>query len=112
MPKIYNTLTRSKQEFVPMEPGKIRMYVCGITVYDDCHLGHARMLLAFDMVYRWLVASGFEVTYVRNITDVDDKIIARAAENGESIGELTKRTTASMHRDTERLLMLPPTFEP
>jgi cysteinyl-tRNA synthetase len=112
MLKIHNTLTRGKQEFVPMQPGKIRMYVCGITVYDDCHLGHARMLLAFDMVYRWLLASGFDVTYVRNITDVDDKIIARAAENGESIGELTKRTTASMHRDTERLLMLPPSFEP
>jgi cysteinyl-tRNA synthetase len=112
MLKIHNTLTRSKQEFVPMQPGKIRMYVCGITVYDDCHLGHARMLLAFDMVYRWLLASGFDVTYVRNITDIEDKIIARAAENGESIGDLTKRTIASMHRDTERLLMLPPSFEP
>jgi cysteinyl-tRNA synthetase len=112
MLKIHNTLTRSKQEFVPMEPGKIRMYVCGITVYDDCHLGHARMLLAFDMVFRWLMASGFDVTYVRNITDIDDKIIARAAENGESISDLTARTIAGMHRDTERLLMLPPSLEP
>ena len=112
MLKIYNTLTRRKQDFVPIEPGKIRMYVCGITVYDDCHLGHARMLLAFDMVFRWLRASGFEVTYVRNITDVDDKIIARAAENGEAIADLTWRTIADMHRDTERLLMLPPTMEP
>src|SRR6202167_4206903 len=112
MPRIYNTLTRRKQEFVPMEPGKIRMYVCGITVYDDCHLGHARMLLAFDMVYRWLLASGFDVNYVRNITDVDDKIIARAAENGESIADLTERNIAGMHRDTGRLLMLPPSAEP
>jgi cysteinyl-tRNA synthetase len=112
MLKIHNSLTRKKEEFVPIEPGRVRMYVCGMTVYDDSHLGHARMLLAFDMVYRWLRASGYEVTYVRNITDVDDKIIARAAENGEPIGDLTQRMIASMHRDTERLLMLPPTFEP
>jgi len=83
-----------------------------MTVYDDCHLGHARMLLSFDMVYRWLQASSYDVTYVRNITDVDDKIIARAAENNESIGELTKRMITHLHRDTGRLLMLPPTFEP
>jgi cysteinyl-tRNA synthetase len=112
MLKIYNSLTRDKQAFVPIEPGKVRMYVCGMTVYDDCHLGHARMLLSFDMVYRWLQASGYDVTYVRNITDVDDKIIARAAENNESIGELTKRMITHLHRDTGRLLMLPPTFEP
>jgi cysteinyl-tRNA synthetase len=112
MLKIYNTLTRQKQEFVPLEPGRIRMYVCGITVYDDCHLGHARMLLSFDMVFRWLKAAGYDITYVRNITDVDDKIIARAAENGESIGELTTRMIAGMRRDTGRLLMLAPTFEP
>ena len=112
MLKIYNSLTRQKQEFVPIEAGKIRMYVCGITVYDDCHLGHARMLLSFDMVFRWLRSSGYDVNYVRNITDVDDKIIARAAENRESIGELTKRMIANMHRDTGRLLMLPPTHEP
>jgi len=112
MLKIYNSLAREKQTFVPIEPGKVRMYVCGMTVYDDCHLGHARMLLSFDMVYRWLKISGHEVTYVRNITDVDDKIIARAAENHESIGELTQRMVANLHRDTGRLLMLPPTFEP
>jgi len=112
MLKIYNTLARSKQDFVPIEPGRVRMYVCGMTVYDDCHLGHARMLLSFDMVYRWLQASAYDVTYVRNITDVDDKIIARAAENKESIGDLTKRMVANLHRDTDRLLMLPPTFEP
>jgi len=112
MLKIYNSLTRDKQAFIPIDPGKVRMYVCGMTVYDDCHLGHARMLLSFDMVFRWLQASGYEVTYVRNITDVDDKIIARAAENNESIGELTKRMITHLHRDTGRLLMLPPTFEP
>jgi cysteinyl-tRNA synthetase len=112
MLKIHNTLTRGKQEFVPLEPGKVRMYVCGLTVYDDCHLGHARMLLAFDMVYRWLLASGYDVTYVRNITDVDDKIIARAAQNGESIASLTERMVAGMHRDTDSLLILHPSFEP
>ena len=112
MLKIYNSLAREKQTFVPLEPGRIRMYVCGMTVYDDCHLGHARMLLSFDMVYRWLKISGYDVTYVRNITDVDDKIIARAAENRESIGALTQRMVANLHRDTGRLLMLPPTFEP
>jgi cysteinyl-tRNA synthetase len=112
MLKIYNSLTRKKEEFVPMAAGRVGMYVCGMTVYDDCHLGHARMLLAFDMVYRWLLASGYAVTYVRNITDVDDKIIARAAQNSEPIGELTRRMIDSLHRDTERLLMLPPTHEP
>ena len=112
MLKIYNSLARDKQTFVPIDPGQVRMYVCGMTVYDDCHLGHARMLLSFDMVYRWLKASGYDVTYVRNITDVDDKIIARAAENRESIGELTERMVGHLHRDTGRLLMLPPTHEP
>ena len=112
MLKIYNSLAREKQTFVPLEPGRVGMYVCGMTVYDDCHLGHARMLLSFDMVYRWLKISGYEVTYVRNITDVDDKIIARAAENNESIAELTQRMVSNLHRDTARLLMLPPTFEP
>jgi len=112
MLRIYNSLAREKQTFVPIEPDRVGMYVCGMTVYDDCHLGHARMLLSFDMVYRWLKISGYAVTYVRNITDVDDKIIARAAENHESIGELTQRMVSNLHRDTGRLLMLPPTFEP
>ena len=86
MLKIYNTLGRTKQAFVPLRPGEVRMYVCGMTVYDYCHLGHARMLVVFDMVRRWLRASGYRVTYVRNITDIDDKIIRRAQENGEPIG--------------------------
>ena len=81
MLKIYNSLTRSKQDFVPIAPGKVRMYVCGMTVYDYCHLGHARVMVAFDLVRRWLRASGLAVTYVRNITDIDDKIIKRAQEN-------------------------------
>ena len=84
MLKIHNSLTRQKQDFVPIEPGKVRMYVCGMTVYDYCHLGHARVMVVFDVVRRWLRASGFDVTYVRNITDIDDKIIKRAAENGET----------------------------
>ena len=78
MLKIHNTLTRDKQDFVPIEPNKVRMYVCGMTVYDYCHLGHARVMVVFDMVNRWLKTSGFEVNYVRNITDIDDKIIKRA----------------------------------
>ncbi|MDY0111291.1 MAG: cysteine--tRNA ligase, partial [Candidatus Krumholzibacteria bacterium] len=81
---IFNTLTRSKEAFVPLVPGRVRMYVCGMTVYDLCHLGHARVFVVFDMVVRWLRASGYDVEYVRNITDIDDKIIKRAAENGET----------------------------
>jgi len=80
--KIYNTLAREKQVFSPITPGKVRMYVCGMTIYDYCHIGHARMMMAFDIVYRWLQASGYDVTYVRNITDIEDKIIKRAVENG------------------------------
>ena len=91
MLKLYNTLSRTKETFVPIEPGRVRMYVCGMTVYDYCHIGHARVMVVFDVVQRWLRASGFRVTYVRNITDIDDKIIRRAAENGESIGDLTAR---------------------
>lgn len=112
MLKIYNTLTRSKQVFEPMEPGKVRMYVCGITVYDYCHLGHARMLLVFDMVTRYLRASGYDVTYVRNITDVDDKIIARARENGEHIDELTARFIEAMNEDADALGIIRPDLEP
>lgn len=112
MLKIHNSLTREKQVFVPIEPGKVRMYVCGMTVYDYCHLGHARVMVVFDMVYRWLKASGLDVTYVRNITDIDDKIIRRAAENGESILALTDRFIAYMHEDADALGVQRPDFEP
>jgi len=109
---IYNTLTRSKEIFTPLEPGKIRMYVCGITVYDYCHLGHGRMLLAFDVITRYLRARGYDVTYVRNITDIDDKILRRAAENGEPYNALTARFIDVMHEDERRLDVLPPSIEP
>jgi cysteinyl-tRNA synthetase len=112
MLKIYNTIARGKQDFVPIEPGKVRMYVCGMTVYDYCHLGHARVMVVFDMVQRWLRASGFDVTYVRNITDIDDKIIRRAEENGESIGELTARFIAYMDEDAAALGVQKPDYEP
>jgi cysteinyl-tRNA synthetase len=112
MLKIHNTLTRDKQDFIPIEPNKVRMYVCGMTVYDYCHAGHARVMVVFDMVYRWLKASGYDVTYVRNITDIDDKIIKRAAENGESIHVLTQRFIDAMHEDERALGVLAPDFEP
>jgi cysteinyl-tRNA synthetase len=110
--KIYNTLARDKQTFVPIEPGKVRMYVCGMTIYDYCHIGHARMMMAFDVMYRWLLASGYQVTYARNITDIDDKIIKRAVENGETITQLTTRFTQYMDEDTNALGILPPTLVP
>ncbi|PHV06424.1 cysteine--tRNA ligase [Janthinobacterium sp. BJB412] len=110
--KIYNTLARDKQVFVPIEEGKVRMYVCGMTIYDYCHIGHARMMMAFDVVYRWLQASGYDVTYVRNITDIDDKIIKRAVENGETISQLTARFTRYMDEDTGALGILAPTHTP
>jgi len=109
---IYNTLTRGKQVFTPIEAGKIRMYVCGMTVYDYCHLGHARVLVAFDVIVRYLRARGFEVDYVRNITDIDDKILRRAADNGEPYTALTTRFIDAMHEDERRLGVLPPTHEP
>lgn len=112
MLKIYNTLTREKQDFVPIEPGRVRIYVCGMTVYDYCHLGHARVMVVFDMVTRWLRAADFQVTYVRNITDIDDKIIKRAAENGETIRALTDRFIAAMHEDADALGVLRPDHEP
>jgi cysteinyl-tRNA synthetase len=112
MLKIYNTLARDKQDFIPIEPNKVRMYVCGMTVYDYCHAGHARVMVVFDMVYRWLKASGYEVTYVRNITDIDDKIIRRAAENTESIHSLTQRFIDAMHADERALGVLAPDHEP
>jgi cysteinyl-tRNA synthetase len=112
MLKIYNSLTRQKQQFVPIEPGRVRIYVCGITVYDFCHLGHARMLIVFDMVTRWLRASAYQVTYVRNITDIDDKIIRRAAESGETIRQLTDRFIAHLEEDATALGVLKPDHEP
>lgn len=112
MLKIFNTLKREKQAFTPIEPGKVRMYVCGMTVYDYCHLGHARVMVVFDMVYRWLKASGYDVTYVRNITDIDDKIIRRASESGETILQLTDRFIAFMHEDADALGVQRPDFEP
>ncbi|GAB3435429.1 cysteine--tRNA ligase [Massilia solisilvae] len=110
--KIYNTLARDKQVFVPMVPGKVGMYVCGITVYDLCHIGHARMMVVFDYVYRWLRASGYEVKFVRNITDIDDKIIKRAVENGETLSSLTTRMIKQMDQDLGALGVLPPTVAP
>ena len=112
MLKIYNSLAREKQEFVPIVAGKASMYVCGMTVYDYCHLGHARVMVVFDMVSRWLRASGLDVTYVRNITDIDDKIIKRAQENNETIGELTSRYIRAMEEDAAQLGVLPPDVEP
>ena len=112
MLRIYNSLAREKQEFVPLRAGEVRMYVCGITVYDYCHLGHARMMLAFDVVQRWLRASGLRVTYVRNITDIDDKIIKRALENKETIGELTARFIEAMNEDLRALGVQAPDHEP
>jgi cysteinyl-tRNA synthetase len=110
--KIYNTLTREKQAFVPMQAGKVRMYVCGMTVYDYCHLGHARVMVVFDMVQRWLRVSGYDVTYVRNITDIDDKIIKRAVENGETISQLTQRFITAMDEDAAALGVQKPDHEP
>ena len=112
MLKIYNDLTNQKETFQPLEPGKVRMYVCGMTVYDLCHLGHARVMVVFDVVYRYLRALGYDVTYIRNITDIDDKIIARANENGESFIELTERFIRAMHEDSTALGVLPPSDEP
>ncbi len=112
MLKIYNTLSRSKQTFVPIEAGKVRMYVCGMTVYDYCHLGHARVMVVFDMVSRWLRACDYAVTYVRNITDIDDKIIKRANENGETIDILTQRFIEAMDEDSARLGIIRPDIEP
>lgn len=109
---IYNTLAREKQPFTPIEPGKVRMYVCGMTVYDYCHIGHARVMVVFDLVQRWLRASGFDVTYVRNITDIDDKIIKRAAENGVSISALTQRFIEAMDQDARALGVQKPDQEP
>jgi cysteinyl-tRNA synthetase len=112
MLKLFNSLSRTKETFTPIEPGKVRMYVCGMTVYDYCHLGHARVLVVFDVIVRHLRQLGYEVTYVRNITDIDDKIIARAQQNGESVNALTERFIQAMHEDAEALGVLRPDAEP
>lgn len=112
MLKIHNSLTKCKQNFVPLTPGKVKIYVCGMTVYDYCHLGHARVMVVFDMVVRWFKVSGFDVTYVRNITDIDDKIIKRAQENHEPIEILTARFIQAMSEDVAALGVMPPSHEP
>jgi cysteinyl-tRNA synthetase len=110
--RIYNTLARDKQNFVPLRPGEVRMYVCGITVYDYCHVGHARMFVVFDIVQRWLREIGYKLTYVRNITDIDDKIIRRAVENNEPIKSLTQRFIKAMHEDMDALGVARADIEP
>ncbi len=110
--RIYNTLSRALEEFSPLIPGQVRMYVCGMTVYDLCHLGHARSMIAFDIVQRWLRASGLAVDYVRNVTDIEDKIIRRALENGETIRSLTDRMIEALHQDADALGIERPTHEP
>ncbi|MCX6356419.1 MAG: cysteine--tRNA ligase [Candidatus Aureabacteria bacterium] len=112
MIKVYNTLARRLEEFTPLAPPTVGMYVCGPTVYDDCHLGHARAMVAFDVIIRWLEYRGYTVRYVRNITDIDDKIIARAAERGVSCAELAERYIAEFHRDMAKLSLREPTVEP
>ncbi|HRP28448.1 MAG TPA: cysteine--tRNA ligase, partial [Burkholderiaceae bacterium] len=110
--RIHNTLTRSVEPFASIEPNHVRMYVCGITIYDHCHVGHARFLIAFDVIARWLRTLGYRVTYVRNITDVDDKIIRRALERAIPIRQLTTEMTQAMHEDMAALGIEPPTHEP
>lgn len=112
MLKIYNSLTNQKEKFTPIEKNQVNMYVCGMTVYDYCHLGHARVMVAFDVVYRYLKATGYDVTYIRNITDIDDKIIQRANENGEDFNALTERFIDAMHEDERALGVQEPTAEP
>lgn len=109
---IYSTLSKSKDVFKPLVGNQVRMYVCGMTVYDYCHIGHARVMVAFDVISRWLRKSGYDLTYVRNVTDIDDKIIRRAQENGEPFEALTARMIAAMHEDEARLSVLRPDMEP
>ena len=110
--RIFNSLSRQTEAFTPIEPDHVRMYVCGITVYDLCHIGHARMMVAFDVVARWLRVAGYRVTYVRNVTDIDDKIIRRALERNIPIRQLTDEMTAAMHQDIGALGVEPPSVEP
>ena len=110
--RVHSSLSRTLEDFKPLVPGQVRMYVCGITVYDLCHMGHLRMTMAFDVINRWLRASGYAVTYVRNITDIDDKIIKRAVERGITIRQLTEEMTAAMHEDFAAVGLLRPDHEP
>ena len=110
--RIYNTLTRKKQEFIPIQPMKVAMYVCGVTVYDMCHIGHARSIVLFDVIYRYLMSKGYKVIYVRNFTDVDDKIINRAKQLGEDWKSLAERFIGEFYIDMDSLGVLRPTFEP
>ena len=110
--RFYNSLTNQKEDFMPIREGEVSMYVCGMTVYDNCHLGHARAMIAFDILFKYLENQGYKVKFVRNITDVDDKIIERAIHNNESIDDLTQRTIASMHEDFAQLGLALPTIEP
>jgi cysteinyl-tRNA synthetase len=112
MLRIHNSMSGQKEEFRPIHAGRAGMYVCGVTVYDYCHVGHARCYVAFDVIRRWLRYRGLDVTYVRNITDIDDRIISRAAENGETIGALTQRFISAMHEDFAALGIEPPDHEP
>ena len=110
--RIHNTLTRELADFTPLDPMHVRMYVCGITIYDLCHVGHARMMVAFDLIHGWLRTLGYRVTYVRNVTDIDDKIIRRALERGISIRALTDEMIVAMHTDLDALGVARPTHEP
>ncbi|MGZ5268351.1 MAG: cysteine--tRNA ligase, partial [Caldimonas sp.] len=110
--RIHNTLSRATEAFVPIEPGHVRLYVCGITIYDFCHMGHARFMMAFDVAQRWMKTLGYRVTYVRNITDIDDKIIRRSLERGIPIRALTEEMIAALHEDADRLGIERPTHEP
>ena len=110
--RIHNTLTRSLEEFQPLRAGQVGMYVCGMTIYDLCHMGHLRMMMAFDVIYRWMSALGYDVTYVRNITDIEDKIIKRALERKISIRQLTDEMIAAMHADLGAVGVVKPTQEP
>ena len=110
--RFHNTLSGKEEEFVPLTPGKARMYVCGVTVYDRSHIGHARAMVTFDVIYRYLKFSGYDVTFVRNFTDVDDKIINRANERGISAQELSELYIREFNEDVIALRCLPPTYEP
>ena len=112
MIKLFNSLSKKKEIFKAIEPGKVKMYVCGMTVYDFCHLGHARVLIVFDLINRWFKVSGYDVIYVRNITDIDDKIIARAAEQGIPFGDLTQKFIDEMNTDANTLGVISPDIEP